>query len=87
MEKIKLNQNDEYLIPLPGHEEEEDMGLFDDLLSSVGLHEFCNDWISIHQISKTHNVLSCGNCNLRILIPIAVDTWKKLVIHMKCNMV
>lgn len=74
MKKIQLTQKGEFLLPYPSDKEKSDC----ELNFCIGVHEFCEGWIDIHQIAKTYNVLHCRRCNFRLLIPIEVDTWKKL---------
>lgn len=44
----------------------------------VGIHSDCDGKIQLRKVSETHNALCCDQCNLRIVIPKEVDTYKKL---------
>ena len=76
MKKIQLNKNGEHLLPrvgaLPG-------GL---LVLNIGRHEHCDGWIDIIRVSETYQVLYCRRCNFRMLIPLEMNTWKKLEAYM-----
>ncbi len=76
MKKIQLNKQGEYLLPRVG------TLLGGLLVLNIGRHEHCDGWIDITRVSETHQVLHCRRCNFRMLIPLEVDTWKKLEIHM-----
>ena len=45
---------------------------------TIGQHNFCAGLIRIRPISRTHRVIFCKRCNLRIVIPREVDTYAKL---------
>ncbi len=76
MKKIQLNKQGEYLLPHSSAMDGEG------LTRALGKHEFCNGWMHTAQVSETHQVLYCKHCNFRMLIPLEVDTWKKLEAHM-----
>lgn len=42
----------------------------------VGMHN--SNWVHLIFISKTHYALFCGNCGLRIVVPIEINTYGKL---------
>jgi hypothetical protein len=42
------------------------------------VHDVCNGWFSLRPDSKTHNVLRCDGCGLRIPIPIEIKTYGDL---------
>jgi hypothetical protein len=44
----------------------------------VGIHSACDGKIQLRKVSETHSALCCDQCNLRIVIPKEVDTYKKL---------
>lgn len=44
----------------------------------IGVHEICKGFIDCKPISKTHNVILCRSCRLRINIPIDVTTYGQL---------
>src|SRR4029077_17592573 len=71
-EPILLNEFGERLVAFFDEEEEDS-----ELLGGTGRHEFCECWISLHEISKTHNAVCCEMCNLRIVIPKEVNTYRK----------
>ena len=79
MKKIQLNKQSEHLLPYPEHPGRSDTKL---LTGGVGIHEYCGGHIVISGVSETHRVLYCGCCNFRLLIPLEVNTWKKLKVYM-----
>jgi hypothetical protein len=48
------------------------------IYSYIGVHDICRGFLYVRPVSKTHNVIFCGNCVLRVLIPNEVDTYGKL---------
>lgn len=44
----------------------------------AAIHDVCGGWFFIQEISKTHNVLRCHNCGLRIPIPTEIKTYGNL---------
>ncbi len=46
---------------------------------NIGTHEGCAGTISTKQISETFSALDCGNCNLRVMLPIWVKTYSDLM--------
>lgn len=82
MKKIRLTVYDEYLVPYSGHSMANSGKDDCELLSCIGVHETCNGWIDRVVVSETHWALHCRRCNLRMVIPLEVSTWKKLESHM-----
>lgn len=79
MVKIRLTKQGEFLLSYPNDKNKDDCVLS----LCIGVHEFCEGWIDIGQVSKTHNALYCRRCNFRLLVPSEIDTWKKLESHLK----
>lgn len=48
------------------------------LPSCVGIHDCCNGWMDHKRATKTHDVLVCRNCFLRISFPREVKTYGEL---------
>lgn len=44
----------------------------------TGRHS-CGGWITIRNISKTHQVISCRVCNFRLALPKSIQTWGDLL--------
>ncbi len=44
----------------------------------IGVHEFCRGFVDCKPVSKTHNVIICRACGLRINIPIDITTFGQL---------
>jgi len=45
---------------------------------NIGHHDICRGWIDIRKVSSTHNVITCAKCNLRIIIPEEIKTYRDL---------
>jgi hypothetical protein len=52
------------------------------LSSCVGIHEHCHGWVDRKRTSKTHDVLVCRSCFLRIVFPAEIKTYGELRIYM-----
>lgn len=48
-----------------------------ELEGDIGFHS-CNDWMSIVEISTTHNVIYCPTCLFRIVVPKSVKNYLNL---------
>ncbi|RJO61392.1 hypothetical protein C4544_02645 [candidate division WS5 bacterium] len=50
---------------------------------TLGYHKYCGGRISPKRVSEAHKVLACGgNCGMRIVIPLEVNTIEKLRAHL-----
>lgn len=45
------------------------------LESTVGLHEHCNGWMDRQRTTKTHDVIVCRSCHLRIPFPKEIKNY------------
>ncbi|OGI16355.1 MAG: hypothetical protein A2Z52_01790 [Candidatus Moranbacteria bacterium RBG_19FT_COMBO_42_6] len=45
------------------------------LESTVGLHEYCNGWMDRQRSTKTHDIIVCRKCHLRIPFPKEIKTY------------
>lgn len=39
----------------------------------LGVHEICNGFVNMNQVSKHFNALNCRNCGMRKLFPATID--------------
>ncbi len=80
MKRIRLTTQGEYLLlqSFTFKTAHDDMKL----VSCIGSHEFCAGWMNVVQVSETQQALHCRRCNFRLVIPLVVNTWKKLEAHM-----
>lgn len=80
-DKIVLNSFGETLIPYPGNEDnpedEEELEL------CVGIHDICDGWVDVRDVSDSHNVLYCRACGLRIYLCKDIKTWKDLRVELE----
>lgn len=74
MEPIALTQFGETLLEYPGSKTTDESKLS----GCIGIHEVCNCWVDLRVISKTHNILKCRSCGLRIPLLKSIDTYGKL---------
>ena len=44
----------------------------------INVHQSCNGFVDLKEVSETHNALLCRCCGLRIVIPKNIDTYGKL---------
>lgn len=51
------------------------------LRHSIGVHDTCNAWMDVREVSLTHNALVCRQCGLRVVIPKEVETYRQLRDH------
>lgn len=82
IDPIQLTIHGEILVPYAGAKE----GNPEEHLLSVGpigIHAVCLGFIDMHKVSTTANALVCRVCNLRVVIPKLVTTWKQLQAHIK----
>ena len=88
VEPIIINNEGEAIVPVvrlsPSAEREFENG---DLLASpaVGYHALCGANMQQRDVSKTHFVIFCPACNLRVTVPNIVKTYGSLRGH--CNVV
>lgn len=78
---VIVSEFGEGLMPYPRRDNSNsDPGEYPDssLSTCVGIHHLCGGWIDIRRASESHNALCCLSCKMRILIPVAVDTFGKL---------
>ncbi len=46
--------------------------------SCIGVHDVCDGWVDIKEISTTHNAIVCRGCSLRIVVPASLKTYGEL---------
>ncbi len=39
------------------------------LSTCIGVHDVCNCWVDIKQVSSTHHAILCRGCALRVVVP------------------
>lgn len=76
---IELTKHGEVLLPPDGTEDREDVTL----TARIGVHKHCEGYIDILHVAQLYYAIVCRRCALRIIIPIPVDTWKRLEAHFK----
>ena len=47
----------------------------------IGIHDFCGGDLKVKKISKTHNVIFCNSCGLRVPLPQEIETYGDLRSH------
>ncbi len=52
-----------------------------ELDSTPGVHDLCDGWIDLRQVSKGFNALICRRCHLRVLVPVDIKTYGKLRLY------
>ena len=76
LNKIVLNTFGETLLPYPGCEDNDPNKSEPE--SAIGVHEMCDGWVDILEVSANYQAIICRQCNLRILVPKEINTWKSL---------
>jgi len=51
----------------------------DEKLGNVMIHEVCFGFVDFKKTSKTHNILRCRACGLRVVLPIEVTTFGEAI--------
>ena len=44
----------------------------------IGVHDICRGFIDIRDVSKTHKVLICRSCSMRVVVPNRVKKYADL---------
>ena len=76
MDQIVLNEFGETLVVQKPYTHDGIVGAYAEM--TIGYHEYCKGYIGNKTISVTHSALHCKVCNLRIVIPVNIDTYEKL---------
>lgn len=85
LEPIRLTLENDFLLEyppqshgaFPEHSRDENK-----LSSCVGIHACCGSWVDRKQTSKTHDVLVCRGCFLRVVFPVKIQTYGELRAYM-----
>ena len=83
LEPIVLTQFGETLIEQEGHNLKDTNAIFNVyenriIEKCIAVHDICRGFIDCKPVSKTHNVILCRACGLRINIPIVIATYGQL---------
>lgn len=48
---------------------------------TIGFHTCKLGWMKLHEISRTHKILSCSGCLRSVIVPASVKTFQDLLDH------
>jgi len=74
---IVLTSFGETITGYPGSEETDDSKL-GGCCSCIGVHDVCEGFVDIKEISTTHKAIICRECHLRVVVPASIQTYGQL---------
>ena len=84
MNIIYINEIGEAIAPRPDAKEDDEMGIANSLgKPSIGTHWICEQNCTLVPVTTGYNAIACEGCNLRLIIPGDIRTFKNLRNHFK----
>ncbi len=80
MSEIKVTKYDECL--RPAHNTGGDFKDDEFLIHRTMVHDVCNGFMDVNQISETHRAITCRQCKLRLVIPNTINTFGEFKSHL-----
>lgn len=78
---ICVTEYGEMIGPYPQHSRNLDHDVPDDAPIKEAQHLLCGGLVSLHQVSRDWQALTCKACSLRVYLPISLKTYADLRQH------